>query len=344
MARKFTCEIEYVKSPHLNQIYVGFDMLKKQGIINLKYKKRQKNSSNPFVKVLINKKYRVIYDTLDGLNWIQGSCDDNLLYFSKIEADYYFKRSYTEKLKSANKQIKVYPLGFNHFIEHKHLFNDSLKNVIKNSSIYNYIRPKKKTLNIPYFEQLNNGGNSNQIIFFTRLWDPTNETNRQKKDFLNSINNFRISVVKTCKEEFGNLFIGGIEDSQYARSLASEHICKPEVTQKFNYLNNLKNSSICIATTGLHDSNGWKLAEYIVSGKAIISQPLKHKVTGDFSKGRNYLEFNNKSQLVQTINTLLNNDDLVDNMMRNNTRYYNTYLRPDKLILNSLNTIMEDME
>ena len=53
------------------------------------------NPLKPILKVRINDKYDVIYDTLDGLNWIKASIENNLDYFkNNIKADFYFKRSF----------------------------------------------------------------------------------------------------------------------------------------------------------------------------------------------------------------------------------------------------------
>jgi hypothetical protein len=169
MKKIFSCEIEYVNSPHLNQIYLGFEMLRTQGIINLKYKKGSGDPLKPLVKVIINKKYTVIYDTLDGLNWIEGNLDENISFYSNIKADYYFKRSYLSILKSKNQNLKIYPLGFNYYIDHKLIFNDSIKNIVKNSSLYKILKPSEPILNSNYFEKPIKKNKDNQIIFFTRL-------------------------------------------------------------------------------------------------------------------------------------------------------------------------------
>lgn len=336
MKKIFNCEIEYFKSDHLNQIYTGFEMLSKQGIINLKYKKGVGDYSKPVVKVIINKKTTVIYDTLDGLNWTSGNLEENLDYYSKIKADYYFKRSYTEELRDKNKNLKIYPLGFNYFIAHDIIFNDSIKNILKNTSLYKKIKPYKPVFNSSLFEKPFVKNKNNQIIFFTRLWNPEEETNPEKKADIVSLNNSRIKVIKTCKEKFGNIFIGGLEDSEYTRKTAPKYISHPDETRKLNYLKNVEKSNICITTRGLHNSTGWKFAEYISSSKAIISEPLQFSNPGNFSAGKNYLEFTNEEQLVNHINSLLNDNALIHDIMENNFKYYNEFLRPDKLILNSL--------
>lgn len=330
------CEIEYIKSPHLNQIYAGFDMLSAQGLINLKYKKGSGDSLKPLVKVIINKKHSVVYDTLDGLNWVAGDLEENIAYFSNIKADYYFKRSYSEVLKSKNKNLNLFPLGFNYYMNHKLIFNDSIKNIIKNTSIYKALRSNKQNVNSDYFEKKGDTNRKDQIIFFSRLWDPDKEHDLNKKFELNELNKSRINVIKTCKNEFGDIFLGGLIDNDFTRRTVPEYISTPELTKKINYLNNVKKSNICIATTGLHNSTAWKFGEYLACSKAIISEPLKYSVTGDFNPEKNYLEFTNENQLIDNINLLLNDHSMVNKMMINNTNYYNDYLRPDKLILNTL--------
>jgi hypothetical protein len=142
--------------------------------------------------------------------------------------------------------------------------------------------------------------------------------------------------LKICREEFGNIFLGGLIDNEYSRRIAPEYISHPDQTKKLNYLNNVKNSNICLATKGLHKSSAWKFGEYIACSKAIISEPIEYSVTGEFTPEHNYLEFSNDNQLIDNINLLLNDNLLINKIMKNNYDYYNEFLRPDKLILNSL--------
>lgn len=90
------CEIYYFYSPHLIQIYEGFYRLAKKKVIKLKIKKLKKDPRKPVLEVIIDKKYKCIYDTLDGFNWIDAPLEENLEFFKKrfIGIDYYFKRSF----------------------------------------------------------------------------------------------------------------------------------------------------------------------------------------------------------------------------------------------------------
>lgn len=67
---KLYCEVEYFPCPHLNQIYEGFNILEKNGFIEVKLiKPKEMNSKKPILKVKLNNKINIIYDTLDGFNW-----------------------------------------------------------------------------------------------------------------------------------------------------------------------------------------------------------------------------------------------------------------------------------
>jgi hypothetical protein len=53
----------------------------------------------------------------------------------------------------------------------------------------------------------------------------------------------------------------------------------------------LRDYPICVATTGLHGSIEWKMAEYIAVSKAIVSEELNYSVSADFARGKNCLDF-----------------------------------------------------
>jgi hypothetical protein len=91
-----------------------------------------------------------------------------------------------------------------------------------------------------------------------------------------------------------------------------------------------------VATTGLNKSNGWKLGEYVAFSKAIITEPLHFRVPGGFSQEINYLKFISPDELIDHAIRLFEDKKLRSEMMMSNYRYYQSFLRPDALILNSL--------
>ena len=109
-------------------------------------------------------------------------------------------------------------------------------------------------------------------------------------------------------------------------------------------MNIVKSSDICIATTGLHKSIGWKFGEYVAASRAIVTEKLHYEIPGDFKSGINYLEFSSEDELVHSIKKLIEDKCLRYEMMKNNHNYYLEYVRPDKLIMNTLTQVIQESE
>jgi hypothetical protein len=134
----------------------------------------------------------------------------------------------------------------------------------------------------------------------------------------------------------GTRFLGGFNHNAYTTAAYEDCLVKnAAITEKESYLRTLRSFPICIATTGLHGSNGWKLAEYVACAKAILSEPLVYEVPGGFAPGRNYLEFMSPGQCVEQAHRLLADQNLRNELMTANALYYRAHLRPDSLVLNS---------
>lgn len=347
----FKCELDFLPSNHLSQIYVGFEQLKKAGIVDVSVKytgeKIDATKPKPLLKVKIDNKHKVIYDTLDGLNWVEGSIEDNLIYIkNNLDADFYFKRSYNKKiLDYFPSNCKVYPLGLNYYIESEDFYfrslKEAVKHYIKDSNVITKLLKKNKNFYTSDFEFYPFVYKDTKILFFTRLWNPADIKDRHFKSQVETINENRVKYIKACKKEFGNYFTGGLENDTYsnlyAKDLNAEDLIVPfSLTNRKTFLSTIKNNNICVTTTGLHDSIGWKFGEYVAASRAIVSEPLAYELPGDFNSPKNYLAFSNEEELINKINLLRENKDLLFEIMRNNFHYYNNYVRPDKLVLNTL--------
>jgi hypothetical protein len=160
---------------------------------------------------------------------------------------------------------------------------------------------------------------------------------------IENINNFRIKCIRACRKEFGELFLGGLQRDGYSLSAAKDMVVPLHITEKKTFIDTIKDHNICIATTGLHDSIGWKFGEYVAASRAIVSEPLKYSVPGEFEIEKNYLVFNNEYELLEKIYILLNDKEKLLEIMNNNYHYYNNYLKPEMLVLNTLLKISQHL-
>lgn len=349
---KILCELEYHKSRHLNQIYAGFEKLNRKNIIDLKVTKVEEREGEDMIcRVLVNREHKVIYDALDGLNWIKK--EDEILNLNQFKAlttevDFYFKRSYKSSLKNfVSPKCTFLPLGLNYnVVPDKKLVSDGLSYTLSRfkepkkvyRDILNY---KVEHLTSSDYEFKPKLHNKDKILFLCRLWeyDIYNDAPIFQAQ-IEDINNSRIESIRACKDAFGDRFIGGVYDDTTSHKYAPDLIVSSEYTHKLNFLDLIKSSNICIGTTGLHNSIGWKMGEYVAASRAIISEPLHFEVPGNFNEGKNYLKFENTDELVEKIEFLLSDKRKLSDMMVANHEYYNSYLKPDKMILNSLHNIL----
>lgn len=354
MKALFRCEVEYLPSPHLMQVYAGFFDLQKKGIVDLHiYPKKNSNIRESIISATVNGKYSVVYDALDGICWIPEDRQQNLLYFQKqCTVDFYFKRSFDKELLDyAPAGCKVFPLGLNYpFRPEKNLL--FLYPTAKGKIRYffesnNWVR---KALHKPMyvyakdFEHYPLRHNEDKILFIARLWNPKEATTEEAREERHQMNQLRVEYIQACKRHFGRLFTGGLTADSFTNKYHSAWVLPARLTDRHAYLTCMKEHSICIATAGLHSSIPWKVGEFVAASRAIVSEPLHFDVPGNFAPDRNYLMFENSDQLLLQIERLLKNKDQLLRLMQHNFQYYHNFLRPDMLVLNSLRTVVHNGE
>ncbi|MFR9066750.1 MAG: hypothetical protein ACLVJH_07270 [Faecalibacterium prausnitzii] len=102
------------------------------------------------------------------------------------------------------------------------------------------------------------------------------------------VNADRIELLHRLQSAFPAQFTGGVSDNACAQQLCPELILPDKLTGKRAYLHRMQHTEICVASTGLHGSTGWKLAEYVAAGRAIVTEPLRYTLPGGFEEGKNY--------------------------------------------------------
>ena len=331
----------FSKRHHLKQVLTGFHLfgIDKNEKIKIVDRSNEKQFDTIACMVYIYGK-TIVYDMQDGYQDCEAMCQ--LLE----KADVYFKRSYSKlengklenKLKSREDIRKMYPLGFNYNVTYDWSplnMGTPWKEYIKRLIGYN--KPADAYFKKEVFERAPDyQGGPPKIFFQTRLWDIPNDYPQWKKDQWQWINETRLTIVRALKKEFGSLFDGGLIDSEISRRVAPDYVLPSNLTDRRVYVDRMQESDICIGTTGLHMSIGGKTGEYIAASRAIVHEKFYYEVTGDFQKGKNYLEFTNADECIQAVYRLRNNPDLIRTMQHNNYVYYQKYLEPYQLIKNSL--------
>jgi hypothetical protein len=230
----------------------------------------------------------------------------------------------------------VYPFGLHYHVSYagnimdKSSLKENIYQRIFNGAKRSYFTPEKFETKPIYNENLS-------VIFYTRLWNPSDQV--KDKEYFNSIqknNDTRIELVRKLRKEFGNRFIGGIQYSPFAYRKCGDLVAKIGETRRKSYLEVMKSSDICIGTTGLHDSIGWKTAEYVAAARAVVNERLLYSAGENFEENKNYLAFDSVDECLSKVDYLLLNPKIVYEMKLENENYYRNYLKPDKLVENAI--------
>ena len=313
---------------HAYQAIAGFISLEKMGIISLKieYNNDIHLPMENVFRCRVND-INVYYDVEDGTENLLPDFED---YLHK-ENSILFKRAYEEKL--YKNDILIRPYGFNYIKRTNTLLDRPTSFLAKRGLL-----PLPTRIFRHLFSNIDEWSFAGRtrcypikILFCSRLWSP-----QDTHSPVEEINENRIRTIISLRQAFQNKIVAGVADSSISRKICKDLILPTYITNRKKYLELIKSSAICIATTGLHRSIGWKFGEYVASGKVIVSEPLLFKVPGDFRERHNYLSFSSSEELIEKCNYLLSHPEISRKIEQNNTNYYFNYLRPDVLIWNTI--------
>jgi|GEM_PF-678591 glycosyltransferase involved in cell wall biosynthesis len=257
--------------------------------------------------------------------------------------DYYFKRSLS--LQDVNIAKNVFPLNFqvNFSYSPFKLISKMQFGILKNKgSFVELIRAidtfgiltndSHYSINIDKFKR--ESKSKGKVIFMTRLWDPARNEDSEEKERRRIQNDFRINACRTIKREFPDAIVG-IYPDDFAIKIANDVLLDLNSTKKKYYLDSLSQCDIAIADDGLKDTSGWKIGEYIMCGKAVISTPINVMIE-DFRENINYLSTTSRDnylELPDLIHKLLNSD-FYREIRYNNAVWYEKHLSPVSYISN----------
>lgn len=338
---------------HLYQILAGFELLRRSGKIELEIIKLPSGSPHKLPYNMLEAQcngHTFIFDMNDGYDNLLKPEENYIDFYNSLlkECDFLYKRSYSAQMNFAlESPEKVQKTAPNYFTTvkgnpaHFPVPCDPQKEKIK------------KIIRLLPLTQYYNGYNLEQrfrsealthsepaILFMARLWDPKGEyagqLTPQKSEERKEINEMRAKCIRLCRKEFGSRFTGGVALSDYSiRKYPDLVLEKSGVAKKHEYLKRMKNSDILVATAGLHQSTGWKFAEYIAASKAIVSEPLYYESVGDLADGKNYLSFTNEFQCCERITELFDKQRRCS-MMCANKVYYDSYMSIEKTVTQAL--------
>lgn len=163
-----------------------------------------------------------------------------------------------------------------------------------------------------------------RVLFLTRLWESTQAHGRDEES-MSRLNGMRAETVRLLRKELGSRFVGGVADTAVAREMAPDLIVD---TSPGRYLRDLRRCAIAVTTTGLHESTGAKLAEYLAASRCVLSEPVLNALPDPLVEGWHLHTFTSPEQCVAICAGLLADPAKVSAMRHAGWSYFLHSARP----------------
>jgi len=354
----------YANSPRVSQIYAGLYDLHAIGKIRLKLTFQL--SKMP-VQRLDDLLWLEVFDVEKKMKRLCFDLRDAGAVIDEEDlplADAYFKRSYDHELVSRfspELSRKILPFGLNYacrsrrehgfsrlFFHNVLLGNFSKKPLWACKNVFGYpLKQMCYRLNLlpadaaaqfvaEDFEVDPVAPSEDRIFFQTHCWS-TKEAPNSGPEKLREVNRLRIGVIRLLKKAFGKRFVGGIVPSPYAEQECPDCIL-PYTGDKKYCLSMMQKSLIAVTTSGLHNSIGWKLGEYVAASRCIVTETLRYGIPVPLEENKNILSFESPEECVNACRRILDDPDFAAKMQKSNAEYYAREVKPSSLVYRCLDT------
>ena len=335
------------KTAHLSMPVTGLMMLEDQGKVRLSFEIDPENRRSFHYPSLLGVEgggKRLFFDLSDGY----GSVEQRAQPWIAEHADAVFRRSFspseTAKL-PPELRGRMRPWGFHFHVSYPGNPIDAVSTWqerkadlfqrVFNGAPRRYFTPEK-------FERAPRRSQKPTVLFYTRLWHaPEND---ELFDSVTLLNQNRIRLVSELKRRYGPRFTGGIQFDPKELRRCGSLMAGISATSRKRYLKTMQGADICIGSTGLHGSIGWKTAEYIAASKAIVSEAFCYEAPEGFREGVNFLSFTDVEGCLEQVARLMEDPDRTYEMSLANQAYYQAYGRPDRVMANALAQVFPEFE
>lgn len=213
------------------------------------------------------------------------------------------------------------------------IFSKSLKMSDKKIALNGALRMFLKRKPLEFYKPKQS--KSNFIFHISSIW---------AKD-AKSINFSRANFIRACKFFKDLKFEGGLVDIGYDYSYMGNIdniIYKEGKVGLKKYVLKTSESRLVFNGPSVLKCHGWKLAEYLALGKAILSTPLYNDLAVPLTHGENihFIEDDYES-IREGIKYLIENPNYVNKLEKGALKYWNEHLQPSKVIEKIINFVKE---
>ncbi|MFL9831979.1 hypothetical protein ABS764_14095 [Flavobacterium sp. ST-87] len=205
----------------------------------------------------------------------------------------------------------LFYMGVNFYKFKTHISN-------KRDFVANYWRQYKRLYISKYYPEVSS---KNEVFFISSIW-------RKEKD----TNDYRALFIECCKENRKVVFEGGFASRTDGNNLGYDNLVTSAKIPLKVYVKKIKKSAIVFNTPAVLSCHGWKLAEFLALGKAIITTPHFNELPADLLNYEHLIYANNKETIQKAIDELITDENLKKQIQIAGREYFEEYLAPEAVI------------
>ena len=162
---------------------------------------------------------------------------------------------------------------------------------------------------------------SDGYIFFISSYWPDNPL----------CNEMRAAFITACRKHPGIEFEGGFAPREPGVMGTFEPLATGRRYTLDEYIERLLRSAVAFNTPAVEGCLGWKLAEYLALGKAIISTPLERKMPSPLEHGTHaHFVDGTPGSMKEALDLILENKEYREHLERNARNYFLEHLAPQR--------------
>ena len=276
----------------------------------------------------------VVYEDHEIKICIDSSDDDDIKQSQLDWCDYYGKANYNSSKIPAENGVKVIPIGPSFGIKiwsFPQTIFIAVRNYIRFKKVIrvqerklflmNYLSQYKRLPLKKYLTSTTKKDN-HYIFFISSIWKNESATN-----------NFRANFIKACRGISSLNFEGGFAPRKDKVHFEFDKIVVEKRYAFKEYIKKTKESVLVFNTPAVVNCHGWKLAEFLALGKAILSTSFHNEMPVALIEGEHivFLKDGTVDEMKNKINFLLDNPDLRAQLETNAKNYFLENLMPKRV-------------
>lgn len=215
-----------------------------------------------------------------------------------------------------------------HFFKSRNYTNITLKDYLKDY-LYTVIRRRALT---EYEKQTE--VRPNYVFHASTLWYncfAATDTNKFRGDFLIACQKAGITIDGGLFYVEGEDVLTEMPNYPKYKEIYKDFIYEKRLSMD-DYIRKTKQSVMVFNTPSVCECHGWKLAEYLCMGKAIISTPLSREMPAALIHGENIHFVSSDKELFEAVRLINQNEKYRKKLEDGARRYYEQWLSPEVVI------------